>query len=300
MYLAARTMTLAAQTFSEHPALRTSAKKSTKARQLKRDAGQITLGDGLPQLYVVEGDLLLDEDELQFYALQKEAQQQARRLGAVPPSDLDGSEALVAVSAAGKVVRWPPGMVLKYCVLKDTFLSTKDYDLARRSMKAATEAWQDTCGVEFEHVPELDSHPDPTTRPDEIGPGIVFSVRHFDSQGKFIASAFFPTQPPVRRRVLIDPSFFAKDLRFSRVGVLRHELGHVLGFRHEHIRSGAPAVCPDEVGTDTIDLTEYDPRSVMHYFCGGVGTKELAISELDRLGAQKVYGPPFESLMFVQ
>jgi hypothetical protein len=30
--------------------------------------------------------------------------------------------------------------------------------------------------------------------------------------------------------VLIDPSFFADDLLFDRVGVLRHELGHTLAF----------------------------------------------------------------------
>ncbi len=30
----------------------------------------------------------------------------------------------------------------------------------------------------------------------------------------------------------------------------------------------------------------------MHYFCGGVGSRELAITALDRVGAQVVYGPP--------
>lgn len=294
-------MTLAAERFREEPTLRTSAKKSGKLRQIKSKAQRVTLDtDTGSHFYVVEGDLLYDDDELQFYALQKEAQQEARRLGVAPTSELNRDDALVAVATAGKVVRWPPGVVLRYCVLRDTFLSVKEYDLVRRNMKLATEAWEETCGVEFEHAEEHDGHADATTRPDEIGPGIVFAVRHFDAQGKFIASAFFPTQPPARRKVLIDPSFLSKDLQFNRAGVLRHELGHVLGFRHEHIRSGAPAVCPDEVGDDRIDLTEYDPRSVMHYFCGGVGTKDLSITELDRMGAQRIYGPPFSSVMFVQ
>jgi hypothetical protein len=30
----------------------------------------------------------------------------------------------------------------------------------------------------------------------------------------------------------------------------------------------------------------------MHYLCGGFGNKELAITDLDRLGAQRLYGPP--------
>jgi hypothetical protein len=92
--------------------------------------------------------------------------------------------------------------------------------------------------------------------------------------------------------VWIDPSFFVPTLPFDRVGVLRHELGHVLGFRHEHIRSGAPPICPDEATHHTIDLTQYDPQSVMHYFCGNVGSKQLAITAVDRAGARLVYGPP--------
>ena len=115
-----------------------------------------------------------------------------------------------------------------------------------------------------------------------------------------MASGFFPTYPPARRRILIDPQFFDDSVRLQRAGVLRHELGHVLGFRHEHIRSGAPAVCPDEPGHDVINLTDYDPRSVMHYFCGDVGSTDLTLTELDVFGAQKVYGPPFASMMLVE
>ncbi|UTW61819.1 hypothetical protein KFE98_17670 [bacterium SCSIO 12741] len=81
---------------------------------------------------------------------------------------------------------------------------------------------------------------------------------------------------------------------------MRHELGHVLGFRHEHIRSGAPAKCPNENTSGTINLTQYDPRSVMHYFCGQVGSKDLSFTDVDVRGAQKVYGPPLQQLTLVE
>ena len=43
----------------------------------------------------------------------------------------------------------------------------------------------------------------------------------------------------------------------------RHELGHILGFRHEHIRSEANSSC-DEGGAFRA-VTDYDQASVMHY-----------------------------------
>ncbi|MFC1835754.1 hypothetical protein ACFL2Q_13650, partial [Thermodesulfobacteriota bacterium] len=74
---------------------------------------------------------------------------------------------------------------------------------------------------------------------------------------------------------------------------------HVLGFRHEHIRSGARPGCPGEDLWGTITFTDYDPKSVMHYFCGGVGSTELAITQTDKAGAQQVYGAPLDSFRFV-
>jgi hypothetical protein len=38
----------------------------------------------------------------------------------------------------------------------------------------------------------------------------------------------------------------------------------------------------------------------MHYFCGGVGTRELALSDLDREGVLKLYGPRLENFTFVE
>lgn len=258
---------------------------------LKNTRQKLTLDE--ETLYVVEGDLLLDEVQLEIYALQQEALNQARALGL--PVGPEGSQHLLGIIVNGKIVRWPVGQVLSYAVLQQTF-SGNQYNEIVDAMKKATKDWEDTCGVKFEHRSEFDN-----SAPGAAIPQVLFTVRRV-SGAPFIASAFFPNDPANRRRVLVDEDQYfnlpSPPDGFDRVGVLRHELGHVIGWRHEHIRSGAPAVCPDEPLFETIPLTDYDPQSVMHYFCGNRGTRDLRITDKDRTGSQMVYGPPLDTIAF--
>jgi hypothetical protein len=272
------------------------AKQKNLFEHLKTSLKQIKIDD--ETYFLAEGDTLLDIDQLEIYAnaRQKEIEVRAARAAA----DAAGfgtarigsqAQALIAMTQGGKIVRWKPGTVLSYRVAKGTFADDDKYNMVVKNMKAATKEWMDTCGVEFEHMAELDAQAG-------VGPaGALFAVREIDAGGSFIASAFFPNDPKDRRRVLIDPSYYSTD--FDKIGVLRHELGHVLGWRHEHISHDAPSACPDEDDFDTTKLSQYDPKSVMHYFCGGVGSKELKISDVDRTGSVQVYGPPLKNVSFI-
>lgn len=257
------------------------------------------------KLYVAEGDTLLDEDQLFVYAEQRAAAELvAQAAHAAFQSGLGVTDllaglidesgptrGLLGMVQNGRIVRWGPGTVLSYCVLRQTFETQQQYKLVRKNMLKAIAEWEATCGVKFQYRPAFDSS-------DSVRPsGVLFPVRGLDTGGALIAAAFFPNDPTNRRRLIIDPSYFTTS--FDKVGVLRHELGHILGFRHEHIRSGAPPICPHEDPTGTFDLTQYDPTSVMHYFCGKMGTNTLSISALDRTGAQRVYGPPLSAFAFV-
>jgi hypothetical protein len=73
----------------------------------------------------------------------------------------------------------------------------------------------------------------------------------------------------------------------------------VLGWRHEHISHDAPPACPDEDDFDHQKITQYDPKSVMHYFCRGVGSKELKISDINRTGSVQIYSPPLNQVSFI-
>lgn len=250
--------------------------------ELKQTKHKIVI-DGI-EYYIVEGDLRLDAGQLLAYAFELAEREQAR---AGAGSGGEQRQPLVGiVDDEGRMVRWKKGLLLTYNVLRSSFASDADYQTVVQAMRVATADWEATCGVNFKHLSELDGGVTPG------GPAPLFQVKAFDDGSGFIAVAFFPDQPPARRTVLIFPSFFSPTLGFDRAGVLRHELGHVLGFRHEHIRSKAPALCPDEPLGNTINLSDYDPRSVMHYFCGGVGTRELKITDVDRDAARTLYGPP--------
>lgn len=252
--------------------------------QYKSEKPKLTIDDQV--FYLLEGDLLLNEAQLFEYCLRKAAAEEGVA---------EAQEGLVAVADPnGKPIRWAKGKVLTYVVVRGTFPSEDAYKKVIKAVRQATADWESACGVKFEHLKEQDvallpDHPQP-----------LFDVRYYDTRGAFIAVAFFPNDPVEQRHVYIDPSFFRDDLFYNPMGVLRHELGHVLGFRHEHIRSGAPAECPPEDTHDAVDLTPYDPQSVMHYFCGGIGTRDMQLTEVDRQGARALYGPPDAEVEYVE
>jgi hypothetical protein len=88
--------------------------------------------------------------------------------------------------------------------------------------------------------------------------------------------------------VLVDNGAFTSQTPVE--GILRHELGHTLGFRHEHTRPEAGACFEDNKWRA---LTSYDGYSVMHYpHCNGKGNTSLVLSNKDKEGAALLYGPP--------
>jgi hypothetical protein len=85
----------------------------------------------------------------------------------------------------------------------------------------------------------------------------------------------------------------------TSTGVLRHELGHMLGFRHEHPWAPGGGGCGEpQTAGGTTDLTgrrltAYDQASVMHYTnCNGLGSVDWVLSSLDGAGAREIYGMP--------
>lgn len=225
-------------------------------------------------LYVLEGDVLLTEQELRAYVV---AKSQAQSLVS------DSAELLVNLFNGDRdFYKDINQRNLTYAIDKSSFPDQSQYQKVVDNMRTAGTAWQNvcpTCRLKFTYSSQFDGSPSHDN--------VNFIVRFKNVGGAYIAASFFPHDAPVRRFVNIDPSYF--NTTFDKVGVLRHELGHVLGYRHEHTRNIAGCFFEDN---NWQPLTPYDSRSVMHYFCGGGGSMTLAISSLDRSGHRQLYKLP--------
>jgi hypothetical protein len=149
------------------------------------------------------------------------------------------------------------------------------------AMEEATGNWEAAADVDYIYAVEEDGNCDQNNN------NVVFDVRMVTGQ-PYLARAFFPGQNRTQRNVLVDQSSFGNLGAITLAGILRHELGHTLGFRHEHTRPEAGGVCFED--NSWRELTEYDQLSVMHYpQCNGVSGRDLVLTELDVAGAQALY-----------
>jgi hypothetical protein len=146
----------------------------------------------------------------------------------------------------------------------------------------ATGAWESAANVNFVHSSSQDGHCT------NLNANVVFNVRQICS-GAFAASAFFPSYSRHNRELRIDCIAFGNLGPWTMTGILRHELGHTLGFRHEHTRPEAGACFENDTWRA---LTSYDSNSVMHDpHCNGTNRGDLVLTSLDQQGAAALYPP---------
>ena len=227
-------------------------------------------------VFIINGDELAeDEDQLR--------EVYDRYLESVDTGGIGSSshESIVHIRQGVRDV-WPveQRQNLVYCVANGgpRAFSPTEYQQVVAAMESATAAWEQPANIDFIHGSDQ--------RCNRRNEAVVFNVGRVCS-GQFLARAFFPGTKRFNRELLIDCTSFGNISPWTLTGVLRHELGHTIGLRHEHTRPEA-GVCFENNRWEA--LTTYDAASVMHYpQCNGTQSGDLVLTTRDRQGAAILY-----------
>jgi MYXO-CTERM domain-containing protein len=198
-------------------------------------------------------------------------------------------EELAVYNINGTDIKWTDTqkLDLTYCV--GTTFGARQQQVIDAMVLATAQGWEKFANVHFVHVASEDANC--TT----ANANVLFDVNQVTGQ-QYLARSFFPNDARANRELLVDVNSFdpAQTNNIPLQNILAHECGHILGFRHEHIRPEAGNVCPED--NNFRGLTPYDSASVMHYpQCNGTSAT-LAFTTMDQQGAAMLYGAPVANM----
>ncbi|KAI2465428.1 hypothetical protein F4781DRAFT_409277 [Annulohypoxylon bovei var. microspora] len=163
------------------------------------------------------------------------------------------------------IYRWTPGSTIKYNVNGGSFPTHELATHASKCLEKATSKWNDgKIGVQFERVAD-----------DEKA---VFRLEYEDiaqdDPGR-LAHAFLPEPQWTLQRLWVYKQAFTTKSN-SMTNIFCHELGHILGLRHEFSLE-------EEKGLSSVQWGPRNPLSIMSY------SKSFRIQETDTTELRRFY-----------
>lgn len=183
--------------------------------------------------------------------------------------------------ARGNLTLWKSNSTINWTARSDGYPEEGMALEAARAVYLAAEEWNTAMEgrVTFKYTPVFDD--------------AAFTLTFNNDPGNTLARAFFPDNFARTMNILyVFSRQYAGDVRNFFVATMRHELGHILGLRHEHSQSGIkdwlgpgrdspPEDRPG--GAESILWGSRNPRSVMAYYRG------QTIQESDIIDISRAY-----------
>lgn len=146
------------------------------------------------------------------------------------------------------IARWRRGTELTFTIFEETFKNANDATYASQQLVEAIHMWGDF-GVTFRRV--------------ERNAGAHFRVAYRDSplygSKPTFATSFLPNYTADRRTLYVYAFAFAEPQIQHLANILAHEIGHILGFRHEFAME-------EEQSRRSVTLGSRNPNSIMSYY----------------------------------
>lgn len=222
-----------------------------------------TLSSGQP-FYVVEGDYLMSREEVQDYVLGLVADES---VSAVPTNgELITDEINGQLNIFSETER-----TITFWIDPVRLSDPKLAEIVQWAEKSANQ-WNDLCTecvVNFVLKKEC--------RSSHCGRKLDFVIRFYREE--YYMLAMFPNKikdwrklgTGIQPQLKVGKKMFEPNLPALPEHIIRHEFGHVLGYRHENIHTKRHNI-PDQCFSASSrkqwrEVASFDPRSVMYTFC---------------------------------